>query len=91
MTAIPTDFTTPPGPEKKNARGSHPERSGCPTAWRTEDMSTVLQVVPPRQLRAAEAALLRWYPAAPLCLIDRIRLHRPGWPVIQGGKGRAHA
>lgn len=54
-------------------------------------MATVLHVVPRRQLRAAEAALLRWYPAAPLCLIDRIRLHRPGWPVIQGGKGRAHA
>lgn len=54
-------------------------------------MNTVLHVVPPRQLRAAESALLRWYPRAPLCLIDRLRLHRPGWPVIQGGKGRALA
>lgn len=54
-------------------------------------MNTVLHVVPPRQLRAAEAALLRWYPRAPLRLIDLLRLHRPGWPVIQGGKGRALA
>ena len=54
-------------------------------------MNTVLHVVPPRQLRAAESALLRWFPHAPLALIDRLRLHRPGWPVIQGGKGRALA
>jgi len=40
-------------------------------------------------MAAARAALMRWYPTMPLRLIDALRLHRPGFPLIVGGKGRA--
>lgn len=55
-------------------------------------MSTVTQALPPRQMAAARAALMRWYPAMPLRLIDAMRMHRPGYPLMTGGKalqGRA--
>ena len=52
-------------------------------------MPTLSQPLPPRQMAAARAALMRWYPTMPLRLIDALRLHRPGFPLIVGGKGRA--
>lgn len=55
-------------------------------------MNTVTQTLPPRQMAAARAALMRWYPAMPLRLIDAMRMHRPGYPLMAGGKavqGRA--
>lgn len=55
-------------------------------------MSTVTHVLPPRQLAAGEAAMMRWYPAMSLAFIQRWRLHRPGWPLIAcGGRGRKRA
>lgn len=55
-------------------------------------MPTVTQPCRRRQLAAAQCALLRWYPCMPLRLIDALRLHRPGYPLILGGlakQGRA--
>ncbi|WP_161596278.1 hypothetical protein [Rhodanobacter glycinis] len=49
-------------------------------------MNIVTQALPPRQMAAARAALMRWYPAMPLRLIDAIRLHRPGYPLMAGDK-----
>lgn len=57
-------------------------------------MSTLPQALPPRQMAAARAALMRWYPTMSLRLIDALRLHRPGYPLMAGGKakqGRARA
>lgn len=51
-------------------------------------MPTIPHTPSQRQLAAAQCALLRWYPRMPLRLIDAIRLHRPGYPLILGG--RAH-
>lgn len=51
-------------------------------------MNTVTDTFPPRQMAAARAALMRWYPSMPLRLIDAIRLHRPGYPLMLGGKAR---
>lgn len=51
-------------------------------------MPNVSQAKPQRQLAAAQCALLRWYPSIPLRLIDAIRLHRPGYPLIVGGLAR---
>lgn len=83
----------PATPETKNAQGGNPGRSICPAALRsTENMATVSQAHPQRQMAAAQCALLRWYPRMPLRLIDAIRLHRPGYPLIVGGLARrAHA
>jgi hypothetical protein len=56
-------------------------------------MPNVSHKPPQRQLAAAQCALMRWYPAMPLRLIDAIRVHRPGYPLIAGGlakQGRAH-
>ena len=56
-------------------------------------MPTVTHTKATRQLAAAQCALMRWYPAMPLRLIDAIRVHRPGYPLIAGGlakQGRAH-
>lgn len=50
-------------------------------------MNTLPQALPPRQMAAARAALMRWYPRMPLRLVDAIRLHRPGYPLMSGGKG----
>lgn len=55
-------------------------------------MSTIPHATTQRQLAAAQCALLRWYPRMPLRLIDALRLHRPGYPLIVGGlakQGRA--
>lgn len=49
-------------------------------------MNTLSDGLPPRQMAAAPAALLRWYPSMPLRLIDALRLNRPGYPLIAGGK-----
>ncbi|WP_165418406.1 hypothetical protein [Dyella amyloliquefaciens] len=54
-------------------------------------MTTVSQPPTARHLRAADAALMRWYPRASLGLIHRVRARRPGYPLIDGGKGRAAA
>lgn len=57
-------------------------------------MNTLPQPLPPRQMAAARAALMRWYPSMPLRLVDALRRARPGFPLIDGGKamqGRAHA
>lgn len=57
-------------------------------------MSTVPQALPPRQMAAAEAALLRWCPTMPLRLARAIRTRRPGYPLlvfVQQPKGRALA
>ncbi|MGN6234973.1 hypothetical protein [Dyella sp.] len=57
-------------------------------------MNTVPQAIPPRQMAAAEAALLRWYPTMPLRLARAIRTRRPGYPLIvfaQRTQGRAQA
>lgn len=54
-------------------------------------MNTVSQPPAARHLRAADAALMRWYPSASLALIHRVRAKRPGYPLISGGKGRASA
>lgn len=51
-------------------------------------MNTVSQPVPPRQLCAAQCALMRWHPRMPLRLIDALRLRRPGFPLIVGGIAR---
>lgn len=79
--------------QTKNARGGNPGRSEMPAALRrTMDMPTVTQPCRRRQLAAAQCALLRWYPCMPLRLIDALRLHRPGYPLILGGlakQGRA--
>jgi hypothetical protein len=37
-------------------------------------------------MAAARAAMLRWYPSMPLRMIDALRMHRPGYPLIAGGK-----
>jgi hypothetical protein len=52
------------------------------------DMTTLPQALPPRQMAAARAALMRWYPTMPLRLIDALRLHRPGYPLMAGGKAK---
>lgn len=55
-------------------------------------MSTVTQPLPPRQMAAARAALMRWYPTMSLRMIDALRQVRPSFPLIAGGKdltGRA--
>lgn len=55
-------------------------------------MPTLTQPSRRRQLAAAQCALMRWYPFMPLRLIDALRLHRPGYPLILGGlakQGRA--
>lgn len=39
-------------------------------------------------LRAAESALLRWYPTTTLRRIERARQMRPGYPLIHGGSPR---
>lgn len=49
-------------------------------------MNSVTQALPPRQMAAARAAMLRWYPSMPLRMIDALRMHRPGYPLIAGGK-----
>lgn len=57
-------------------------------------MSTVPQALPPRQMAAAEAALLRWYPTMPLRMARAIRMRRPGYPLlvfVQQQKGRVLA
>lgn len=81
--------------EKENARGCSPGRSSCPAALgERKDMSTLAQSQCPRQMAAARAALLRWYPTMPLRMIDALRLHRPGYPLIAGGRsgqGRVRA
>lgn len=78
-----------PATETRNARGGNPGRSEMPTALRrTEDMPTIPHTPSQRQLAAAQCALLRWYPRMPLRLIDAIRLHRPGYPLIIGGLAR---
>lgn len=57
-------------------------------------MITVPQALPPRQMAAARAALMRWYPNMSLRMVDAIRLHRPGYPLVvsaQRQQGRALA
>jgi len=39
-------------------------------------------------LRAAESALMRWYPRATLARIQQARRFRPGYPLIHGGSPR---
>lgn len=51
-------------------------------------MNIVTQTLPPRQMAAARAALMRWYPTMSLRLIDALRLHRPGYPLMAGGKAK---
>jgi hypothetical protein len=51
-------------------------------------MTTLPQALPPRQMAAARAALMRWYPTMSLRLIDALRLHRPGYPLMVGGKAK---
>lgn len=56
-------------------------------------MNTVSQPLPVRHMRAADAALMRWYPSASLRLIQRVRMHLPHYPLIAGGRrqGRVSA
>lgn len=49
-------------------------------------MATLTHATDARQMAAGRAALLRWYPTMPLRLVDALRLHRPGYPLIAGGK-----
>jgi hypothetical protein len=45
-------------------------------------------------MAAGQAALMRWYPSMSLRMVDAIRLHRPGYPLIVCGQrkqGRAIA
>ncbi len=43
------------------------------------------------RVRAAEAALMRWYPATSLGAIRAMREELPGWPLVQPStKGKAH-
>lgn len=82
-----------PAAQNEERPGRQPQAFGLPTALRsTEDMPTVTQPPRSRQLAAAQCALMRWYPFMPLRLIDALRLHRPGYPLILGGlakQGRA--
>lgn len=50
-------------------------------------MTTLTQAPDARQMAAGRAALMRWYPTMPLRMVDALRLHRPGYPLIAGGKG----
>lgn len=54
-------------------------------------MNNVTQALPTRQMAARDAAMMRWYPAMSLAFIHRLRLRRPGWPLIAGGHGSAPA
>lgn len=42
-------------------------------------------------IRAADAALLRWYPGTSLRFIDAVRAKRPDYPLIHGGSPRLAA
>lgn len=57
-------------------------------------MNTVTQSPAPRQMKAAVAALMLWYPNMSLRLIEAIRRGRPSYPLVNGGlaqQGRVHA
>jgi hypothetical protein len=72
---------------KENAQGGNPGRSDVtPPLGERKDMNTLPQAPDARQMAAGRAALLRWYPTMPLRMVDALRLHRPGYPLIAGGK-----
>lgn len=72
---------------KENAQGCNPRRSDVtPPLGERKDMTTLTQAPDARQMAAGRAALMRWYPTMPLRMVDALRLHRPGFPLIAGGK-----
>lgn len=42
-------------------------------------------------MRAAIAALIRWYPGTSIGLFERVREMKPGYPLINGGSPRVPA
>jgi len=40
-------------------------------------------------LKAAECALMRWWPRASLAMIQQVRKFQPSYPLLAGGKGGA--
>lgn len=59
------------------------------TRQETQGMHSIAQrKIHGQPLRAGERALMRWYPDTPLKFIQRVRVRRPHYPLLDGDRGR---